>query len=416
MSTTNKLNAETLLEPPPGYLVWTTPNDGEYGTYTCPSYDGCDGIVCDNIEECYAHEKEWHSSPYSCAECSTSFAAYTALSRHIKASGHQQWVCHNAECELKGVTFDSHVSYYAHIINSSAHLQFIPPRENMNLELVEELSDNESDVDMTDGLSECPSLDGFICLEPCCSAYLRRFSTECVFQVHINSRGHDFAAKREESLLRQDLPAAELQAKQEAMREFRCDVKGCALFGCCLSTSQAYANHIQTTGHLFPRIDIDSGSDVEATEYEDDGPQPKLSCDVLGCPRHGHRFSNAANHQRHVQSVLHLRAAQKSTVNLCGETTLRRSPRFKQERLVIKTELDYDEVRAFRSSAPSPPFATPERRTFPTTPEKYATTPYTPLSSPFSTAREEYLERRNRQLEDELRRLHAEMDLLRSRT
>lgn len=390
-----------ILEPPPGYLVVASPNDGESGTYACP-YDGCDGVVCGSVDDCHAHDREWHAPPYSCAECGAGFAAYPALSRHIKASGHQRWACQNEDCASKGVEFDGHLSYHLHIMSSGAHRCLAPAGED---------GDGESTAD---GLSECPSVEEFICLERCCAHYMRTFSTERMFDVHANGNGHRGAVKGGESLLRQGLSTADLEAKQEAMREFRCDRKGCPLFGHCLSTSHSYANHVQTAAHRFPCMDVSADQDADGTEDEAWQPQAKPSCVVLGCPQYGRQFSHRANHERHVNSAPHIRAARRSLISPARGITLRTSPRFKPSPPAEETEAD-DESRTFwsavSSAAPTPLFSSPHRGAVLTTPTK-STMLHTPLSSPSSTAREEYLERRNRELEDELRRLHARLDFV----
>ncbi|KMQ81584.1 hypothetical protein RF55_25865, partial [Lasius niger] len=108
------------MEPPPGYFVLASPNDGENGTYACPD-DGCDGVVCGSIQDCHMHNKEWHSPPYTCAECEANFASDPALSRHAKATGHPRWICQRDGCELRGVEFESHLTYRAHTTKSAAH-------------------------------------------------------------------------------------------------------------------------------------------------------------------------------------------------------------------------------------------------------------------------------------------------------
>ncbi|PNY25885.1 Uncharacterized protein TCAP_04177 [Tolypocladium capitatum] len=411
--------ASMTLEAPPGYFVLTSPNDGETGTYTCP-HDGCDGVVCGSIDDCHTHHKEWHSPWYSCAECGASFAAFPALSRHIKASGHQRWACRNHDCEWNGIEFDGYLGYHAHVMSARAHGYLTTAGEDRDDVHAEHgrgdsYDDGGSDVDMSDGPSECPSADEFVCIEACCSQYMKRFLTDRLFDMHVNSKGHRCAVAGGESLLQQGLPTADLEAKQEAMREFRCAVEGCPSFGHCLSTSHSYFYHIQTSAHLFPRKDVDADDDPDVTGDEDEQPKARRpSCVVRACPQYGRQFSHHANHERHINSAAHLRAARRSPTSPIGKTTLRRSPRSKPSPPVEKTVPD-DEARDFwrvvSSAAASPIWPGPSPSAPVVTPTKSAT-PYTPLSSPSSTAREAYLERRNRELEDELRRLQAYVDLV----
>ncbi|KAM4064364.1 hypothetical protein HRG_006184 [Hirsutella rhossiliensis] len=399
-------------DPPPDFLLLDSPNEGEAGTFACP-FDGCDGVVCGSAQECHIHLKEWHSPPYACAGCEAYFAAQPALARHVKATGHQKWVCAKNGCELKGFEFESHLEYRKHVIVSTSH-RSLGQRDGTRY------PDKVTDPDET--LSEGSAEDYFLCIEPCCCRYLQQW-TERMYEVHVKSHCHVAAIQEEEALRRKHLSVEELEQKREARRTFLCDVRGCPQFGKCLATSHSYYYHIQTWSHLFP---------VEASvpKKDDDDDfwlQPEARhCTVHGCLQFGRRFTTETIYQRHIKSVQHLRAA-------CRQPT-RSSPRIQRvnRRLFVTVQPadegdigedaddemgDYDEARQQQpgSASTAACSSSTEPSSLPNTPS--CMPPLTPdpglaSPSPSRPRHELFLERRNRQLEEEVQRLQAQMDWL----
>ncbi|KAF4508734.1 hypothetical protein G6O67_005076 [Ophiocordyceps sinensis] len=419
-------------EPPPDFLLLDSPNEGERGTYTCP-FDGCDGVVLGSPAECHVHVKDWHSAPYSCAACSAYFAAQPALARHVKATGHQKWMCAKAGCEMKGFEFENHLEYRDHVIASASH-RSLGQREAGEREADEreagergagqrgagqrEADQKEADhgygdartcpgdqhmTDADETLSEESGDDYFMCLEPCCRRYLQRW-TERKYAVHVNSHCHVAAVQEGEALRTKDLPAADLEQRQGALRMFLCDVRGCPQFGKCLATSKSYHHHLQTWNHVFPS--------TPNKDHDDDDfwLQPDTRhCDVDQCLQFRRRFATETAYQRHIKSVQHLRAA-------CRPPSTRSSPREAKRvnRLLFPTveqaERGDDDMHDCeqRSAEHSSVVSTG----LPDTP--MGGTPDSGLSSPTPSRRrrEVFLERRNRQLQDEVQRLQAQMDWL----
>lgn len=225
-------------QPPPDFMLLDSPNEGETGTFACP-FDGCDGVVCGSAQECHLHLREWHSPPYACAGCDAYFAAQSALARHVKATGHQKWICAKQACEMKGFEFESHLEYRNHVIASDSHRS------------LGQRPAHDKAADPDDTLSEDSAADYFMCLEPCCCRYLQRW-TERMYEVHVKGHCHVAAAQEGEGLRKRGLSETELEQKQYACRKFLCDAPGCPQFGKCLSSSQSYYYHVQTWNHLFP--------------------------------------------------------------------------------------------------------------------------------------------------------------------
>lgn len=109
----------TMEGPPPGYFVADrmSEEEGDGGRpFACPEI-GCDGFTFDTINECRAHEDDWHNPPYACSECSTCFAAKPALKRHFDSTGHYNWICQEKECTMKGVLFANRSEFVAHVLH-----------------------------------------------------------------------------------------------------------------------------------------------------------------------------------------------------------------------------------------------------------------------------------------------------------
>lgn len=52
-------------------------------TFTCPRPDAlCDGFTFASLDECLAHEQDWHTGPYTCLICGRTFPSAPRLRRH----------------------------------------------------------------------------------------------------------------------------------------------------------------------------------------------------------------------------------------------------------------------------------------------------------------------------------------------
>ncbi|PHH61003.1 hypothetical protein CDD81_969 [Ophiocordyceps australis] len=344
------MNKTDCSGPPPGYFVLSSPNEGENGRLSCP-HQSCDGFVFTSAQQCVEHEAEWHVGPYECAECLSKFASGPALTRHALATGHQRWVCNKRGCVFAGVDFGRYAEYEAHarmadgvhdvykvssakasadVANASlpkasphaASLSLARPCSSHGSSLVPQASsdaslgadehtgdelpdiygpDDKAKVSTTTSQPSSAQLPPFICLEVCCPKYKTNFKTPHYLSLHANSYGHKEAQAQSQELASAQLSPAELQAKQAALRELRCDVVACPQHGNTFCVSQTFYNHLRTKLHLNPpSADADETDDVPPSG--DDGVD--IVCRLKGCNQYRHRFFSEATFHRHVERSL----------------------------------------------------------------------------------------------------------------
>ncbi|RFU80653.1 hypothetical protein TARUN_1538 [Trichoderma arundinaceum] len=408
---------------PPGYPVIEKTQEGEGGKpFACPHF-GCDGFTFDTVEECRAHEDDWHSPPYLCSECDTSFAANSALKRHFKSSGHYNWICLEEVCEMKGILFANQSEFVNHALNTPGH-EHLSPSEAPHSPVSAKRINYAEIIHVLDGesTSECSSEEeGHMCPEPSCRRYQQVFYSEGEFSRHTESHGHVQAIKYSETLRESGKVVADIMIEQEAAREFRCTAEGCPYFGEKLKTSQSFYHHIQTTQHLHLSSDIIADPTSPTAEIRQKFNQLNLLCDEPECPKYEHQFSNRVNLTKHTKSVVHLKAV--SYGQMKRSMT---NPTFEGQDNVIMQEREQSVTTAVLPSTPhawSPFTFAPITPTTAgsasfielpqvVTPTKHSTKEIS-LMTPPSSRREENLKKRNIELEEELRQMRGKIERIR---
>ncbi|RDA90952.1 hypothetical protein CP533_3085 [Ophiocordyceps camponoti-saundersi (nom. inval.)] len=228
--------------PPAQFFILSSPNEGENGQLSCPHH-GCDGTMF----------SEWHSDAV-CTVCHSRFASEHALSRHVRASGHQVWRCRKAGCEFEGFEFESCAAYQLHSL-SDVHLGRRRRGDGKDEEVEDDdiygsnSRDAKGKVDTNHERSvivdDYDDVSSFLCLEPCCAAYKTKGWSKGAFSRHVHGLGHSKAVSAGESLKGMELSPSELASRQAIFRELRCDEQGCALYGHCLVSAVNYFNHVE---------------------------------------------------------------------------------------------------------------------------------------------------------------------------
>ncbi|KAK5995980.1 hypothetical protein PT974_04400 [Cladobotryum mycophilum] len=270
--------------------------------FVCPQL-GCDGLAFETAGECHRHEDEYHSPPYWCGECDASFAAESALRRHLSASGHRVWICEEKGCDMEGIQFSSKDGYVAHALESMNHRAIDLRRQTA---VVRRRVSPDSDDMMEDVLSDCPSDVGEMCTQPCCHKFEHPFPSRGEWDRHAISHGHVSAVRLSETLAALDLPAEQLAARQASARGFTCDAPGCQHFGRRLSTSQSYYRHVEAAGHREPRPRIERAALKPIVK---EAMRVRMVCEEVACGKFGQEFGKAGSWFRHVAGVGHVRAA-----------------------------------------------------------------------------------------------------------
>lgn len=410
--------------PPAGYIVAEATQEGEGDKpFACP-HTSCDGFTFETVQECQIHEDDWHSPPYFCSECDTSFAARPALKRHFKSSGHFNWICLEEKCEMKGILFANQSEFVAHALNTPGHEHLFPDEalqspvsvKRINYAEVIHLMDYES-------TEECLSeAEEHICPEPSCHRYQQTFSTEGSFSRHEESYGHTHAIKYSETLRESGKSIADIMTAQEAARELQCTAEGCKYFGEKLKSSQAFYNHIMTAQHLSSPSLCPSNPTSPTADIRLKFSQLNISCDEPECPKYEYRFSSLGNYNKHVQSAAHLQSVKyghmaRSMASSAseGQENLKPQTPEREQPVTIKAPPSTPQIWSRSSFAPISPVSavsTPVERVQFITPTKRPV-PGIALMTPPSW-REENLRKRNRELEEELQQMKGKMERLRT--
>jgi hypothetical protein len=249
---------------PPNYLVFNSPNEEENGTYMCP-HPGCDGVTLVDAEECCQHEEEWHKGSYARNDCSVPFAAWPALHRHIKASGHEAFV------DTVSETFSgSNDSYY----------------------------------------------DGEECEAVCCQRFQTTFATRLAFQRHLETSGHIGAVKFEEELKKMDLTQEEMEEKINKASKLCCDVEGCSLFEVTFSSAHSYFHHCNTKAHKRHMKDEEMEGDEDGKDTEEKEVKVFV-CTVDGCRSFGREFKLKGKYVKHCVTITHQKAQKAAEAQVC---------------------------------------------------------------------------------------------------
>lgn len=396
--------------------------------FACPEI-GCDGFTFDTIHECQIHVTDWHSPPYSCSECDANFAAMPALKRHFRATGHYNWICHEDECEMKGILFANRSEFVAHALRMSGHERLLPAEDLKSPLFPNRINYAEIlHIPYDDTTSELSDEEVFQCLEPSCRRYQQLFHSENEFSRHEESHPHINAMKYSEDLRESGKSVEDITAEQEAAREFRCTAEGCPFHGQKLKTSQSFYNHVTTTKHLYPLLNSESNPTSPTTEIRQQLHQLNLSCEEPECPRYEHNFLHHSKYARHLQSISHLKAVsygqmKRSTVsseNIQGAAQISNDSQSTATVAVPSTPVRWSPY-SFAPITPDTDKTTrnAEFREIITTPTKRSirnVSPLTPLtpSSSLSSWREESLMKRNEELEIEVQQLKDRIERLRS--
>ncbi|EGR46392.1 uncharacterized protein TRIREDRAFT_109908 [Trichoderma reesei QM6a] len=404
------------------YLIDGPAPEGEGDKlFACPHL-GCDGFTFETVEECQVHDEEWHSPPYLCSDCGANFAAKPALKRHLKISGHFNWVCIEEGCVMKGILFANQAEFVSHALNTPGHEHLFPEEALQSPGSAKRINYAEVLTIMEGESSEGDSSDDEdqICPEPSCRRYQHTFHKEAEYIRHIESHGHVHAVRYSESLRESGKSIANITLEQEAAREFRCTAHHCTYFGEKLKTSQSFYHHITTVQHLHPRS-AESNPSSPTADIRLKLAQINLTCDEPECPRFEHCFLNRGAYGQHTNSVAHKRAIEYGQL----KRALAGSVAGSQDDADSQTpEPQTPTAKAIPPTTPQiwsrslfTPIS-PTTRTF--TPIQFVTPTKRPakdvvmMSPPPSSRREESLKKRNRELEEELRETKEKMERMRN--
>ncbi|KAL7808694.1 hypothetical protein V8C26DRAFT_412892 [Trichoderma gracile] len=402
-------------------LEGPTPEGEGDKLFACPHL-GCDGFTFETVQECQIHDEEWHNPPYTCSDCGTNFAAKPALKRHLKVTGHFNWVCVEENCVMKGILFANQAEFVSHALNTPGHEHLFPeealqsPGSAKRINYAEVLSLMEGETTEEDLSDDETNM----CPEPSCHRYQRVFHTEAEYIRHTESHGHVHAVKYSELLRESGKSIADITAEQEAAREFRCTAEHCAYFGEKLKHSQSYYRHVATAQHLTAQL-IESNPASPTAEIRLKFAQISLTCDEPECPKFQHSFIGRGNHSKHTNSIAHRKAVEYGQL----------------KRAMAGSAVGGQDIVEVATAEPQTPTA---KATMPTTPQIWSRSLFTPISPttrtftpiqfvtptkrpakdvvmmspPPSSRREESLKKRNRELEEELRETKEKMERMRN--
>ncbi|KAI5458522.1 hypothetical protein BGZ63DRAFT_466245 [Mariannaea sp. PMI_226] len=287
---------------PPDYFVMNSPNPRENLKFSCP-YECCDGWVFFTSEECLAHERDWHTGPYQCAECSTKFAAASALRRHAQASSHGiEWVSHAVEVvEQEMAEAEAEKRAQQNLCHTPAEISF------------EDIVYADSSRPRTRSLTKAKQTprksDQYVCKEPCCRKHRHDYKCKSEWDRHVEALNHRSAVIFGECLRNHLTEGEVLDAEQDAIRGFWCNSKGCADFDLRFSSIKGFFNHLSQPEHL----DVTDEKVKEALLEALDKTDFNLKCKQLGCPRYGYAFSSTCSFNLHLASKRHREAQEMAT-------------------------------------------------------------------------------------------------------
>ncbi|KAF4466666.1 hypothetical protein FALBO_6456 [Fusarium albosuccineum] len=267
----------------------------------------------------FNHEERWHEASYACGQCGANFAAAPALERHARESGHStEWVCHDEECEMTGVSFTSRTKYVDHIRESPAH---------RNGNVVDDILSSLGTLNVTpspgeeqppDSTHSSPthphivSSDLYVCREPCCPRFGTDYRCRSEYDRHASVVYHLDAADINKTLLARMQPGPALVAEQEAIRNLRCNAPTCFYHGESFNTAKGFFGHLQGDEHreawrkefgdtLLPENDEAPtlpGMEIDSDENVGTCVNPK-------CPKVGAKFDTFQKMRQHAHSFAH---------------------------------------------------------------------------------------------------------------
>lgn len=293
----------------PENFITEGPNDEERGIFSCPSLS-CDGLIFTSTDDCIDHNNKWHRGPYPCPDCDVEYACQPALDRHLKGTHpNMKWFCHQEDCEMEGLEFLNHTGYLDHVLSSASHqvgrvdVQITAPK------VTSSPSEHNEDIVLDDAASvesaeSSSTAVDFVCRVSCCHWLGRDFKCKSEWARHAGTHGHVSAAKLSKELEDQGLVGDELEAQQNAIRDFRCTAPHCPLHGQVFANSQSYSRHITTAVHCGTN-DVA----VETSSKKMDTNKKELrQCAVHGCPKYGYMFKTNAVYRKHTISGAHVAA------------------------------------------------------------------------------------------------------------
>ncbi|EGX90714.1 hypothetical protein CCM_07134 [Cordyceps militaris CM01] len=200
-------------------------------TFTCPRGDTqCDGHTFSSIQECVAHEQDWHAGPYKCYICGRAFASGPRLRRHdhYVDSEARRVDVDEAEMRRGGVCV---TVYHGNLLQRRRAKQFAKlvklddasrekerareekKRTTKMLAAIkrEEVRKRNKDgqlvvIGAEDGAAIGPVEDKDnmeICHEPCCPLFERRFTNNGSYARHIAAQSHAIAVRMGRALVQQ---------------------------------------------------------------------------------------------------------------------------------------------------------------------------------------------------------------------
>lgn len=406
------------------YLVGGPLPEGEGDKlFACPHL-GCDGLTFETVQECQIHDDEWHNPPYACSDCGANFVAKPALKRHLRISGHFNWVCFEEDCVMKRILFANQAEFVAHALNTPGHEHLFPEEplqspgsaKRINYAEVLTLMDGESSEE--ESLSDDESK---MCPEPSCRRYQHVFYKEAEYIRHTDSHGHVHAVRYSETLRESGKSIADITTEQEAAREFRCTAEHCAYFGERLKTSQSFYHHIATVQHLHSRL-VESDAASPTAEIRLKLAQIKLTCDEQECPKFQYPFLGRGNYNKHTNSIAHRKAVEYGQLkramvgsaiggqgNAIAQTPEPQTPT--AEAAPPTTPQIWSRSLFTPISPTTSTFRTPIQFV---TPTKRSAKDVVMMSPPPSSRRENSLKKRNQELEEELRETKEKMERMRN--
>ncbi|OAA71522.1 Zinc finger, C2H2 [Cordyceps fumosorosea ARSEF 2679] len=200
-------------------------------TFTCPRGETqCDGFVFASIEECQAHEHDWHAGPYRCLVCGQAFASGTRLRRHthyeesesrrveVEAAEARRGGCAAVRVYHGNDPARSRARRFAKMVRAEeAETEKAQRRARKEAERTARQAKKNKKEGIDDeplvviGADEgediatgCSEEDGAAsCQEPCCPFFGKSFASTVAYARHVAAQGHVVAVAMGEALVEQ---------------------------------------------------------------------------------------------------------------------------------------------------------------------------------------------------------------------